>query len=702
MRIKGNLIEDINNAVRRAEETLAQAGVEDKQCRCFRISLEEILLLYSQELGGDTPFSLSCKKRNGDMLIELKVPGRSFEPAASKSRTLERALEPLRKKPQWQYRNGENRVSFVFTLYNTARKYMAFAWGYTKNHRSILFLSVLCQFVAAVLCVVAPAISSRIIVSYANHEADRVMLIALTLLVVMLLQNLFNVLSNLGYNKAYMKTLTALEKDIVRGVLQVENHCMEEKGSGLFIQRITTDTGRIAAGFSSIADMVAQVFNYVGVLIAMFLINPMICMLVLVLMASQCIMELLRTRHLYRDDRVFRSANEKFTGLVGEMVRGAKDVKLLNCEETFSTELETRIQDANFKRMNMQKRSWKAKLLRWELGDVGSFILFALLAYLITKSLLLPSIALVLYNYYSQLGPNAVKVIGSFMDSIADFNISNERVYALLNSEEFPKEQFGSKELETPKGEIVFDHVRFAYESSDATREERMILNDMCFTIRPGEMVGLVGKSGCGKSTVFNLITKLYEAQGGRVLLDGVDVKKLTKDSIRNSMTVVSQNPYIFRMSVRDNLKIVKSDLTDEEMREVCRLACIEEDILLMPDGYDTVVGEGGVNMSGGQRQRLAIARSMLRNSRIILFDEATSALDNLTQAKIQQAIENMREGRTVVIIAHRLSTISNADKIMFMQDGRILTEGTHQELLERCEPYQTLAAMEQGEEAEN
>ena len=370
---------------------------------------------------------------------------------------------------------------------------MAFAWGYTKHHRLILAGSVLCQLIAAVLCVVAPAVSSRIIVSYVNHEANRVMLIALTLLVVMLLQNLFNVLSNLGYNKAYMKTLTALEKDLVRGVLQVENHCMEEKGSGLFIQRITTDTGRIAAGFSSIADMVAQVFNYVGVLIAMFLINPMICLLVLVLMASQCIMELVRTKRMYRDDRVFRSANERFTGLVGEMVRGAKDVKLLNCEDTFSSELEARIQEANFKRMNMQKRSWKSKLLRWELGDVGSFILFALLAYLITKSLLLPSVALVLYNYYTQLGPNAVKVIGSFMDSIADFNISNERVYALLNGREFPKERFGTKELTEPRGGIVFENVRFAYESSDAIKEERIILNDMCFTIRPGEMVGLVG-----------------------------------------------------------------------------------------------------------------------------------------------------------------------------------------------------------------
>ena len=166
-------------------------------------------------------------------------------------------------------------------------------------------------------------------------------------------------------------------------------------------------------------------------------------------------------------------------------------------------------------------------------------------------------------------------------------------------------------------------------------------------------------------------------------------------------MTVVMQSPYIFRMSVRENLRLVKEDMTDEEMEEVCRLACIDEDIKNMPEGYDTLIGEGGVNLSGGQRQRLAIARCMLRNSRIILFDEATSALDNKTQARIQQAIDNMRKDRTVIIIAHRLSTIINADRILYMQDGGNYAEGTHEELLRSCKPYQELAAMDNTEAAE-
>ena len=474
-------------------------------------------------------------------------------------------------------------------------------------------------------------------------------------------------------------------------MLHIESRCVDEKGSGLFIQRITSDTGRIATGLNNIADMVTQVLNYFGVLCAMFMVNPFIALLVILIMGVQCAMELWRTKRLYADDRIFRSANERFSGLVSEMVRGAKDVKLLNSEARFTDTLNARIEEANEKKLFMQSRSWNAKLLRWEVGELGSFVLIALLAYLISRRLIIPSVALIFYNYYTELGPNAVKTIGNFMDSIADFNISNERIHALLNSPEFPKERFGSVELTAPRGEITFEHVDFAYDPV----EGKKVLDDLSFNIRPGEMVGLVGRSGCGKSTTFNLISKLYEATGGRVLLDGIDIRDLTHDSIRSSITVVTQNPYIFRMSVRENLKVVKEDMTDEEMEEVCRLACIDEDIKTMPNGYDTLIGEGGVNLSGGQRQRLAIARSMLRDSRIILFDEATSALDNVTQARIQQAIDNMRQGRTVVIIAHRLSTIVGADRILFMQDGKIQAEGTHQTLMETCEGYQSLASLE-------
>ena len=686
--------QEIAKAIEIAGTELKRAGIEDNICLVYRLALEEILLNYQEQIGEGVPFTIRHWKQNGDLKTRLTVVGKSVDPFDDNSLILTMLRERARNTPaSWQYERGENRIEFVFTLHNTTWKNLRFSWKYTVNSRKILGASVACQLISAGLGILAPIVSARIIVDITTNEARRVLLIALTLLVVQLLRNLFLVLSNQGYNKAYSRTLSLLEEDLVENVLQVESQCVDEKGSGLFIQRITTDTQRIASGFNSIADMITQTMNYVGVLFAMVIVHPLIAMFVIVIIGVQYFLEVWRAKRLYKDDRIYRSANERFSGLVGEMVRGHKDVKLLNCEKQFSAELRARIDDANEKRFFMQNRSWNVKLYRWQIGEVGTFALFSLLAYLIAQGNLLLSTALVIYNYYTDLGPNAIKVIGAFMDSIADFNISNERVHTLLNSPEFPKERFGDRDLPGFKGEIAFEHVHFSYHPEDKNYPK--VLEDMCFSVRPNEMVGLVGKSGCGKSTTFNLLSRLYVPTAGRILLDGVDMKELSRETVRANMTVVTQNPYIFRMSVRDNLRLVKPDLTEDEMREVCRKACIDEDIESMPDKYDSLIGEGGVNLSGGQRQRLAIARCLLRNSRILLFDEATSALDNKTQAMIQQAIDNLRKDRTVIIIAHRLSTIANADRILFMQDGGILAEGTHEHLLRACEPYQSLSAME-------
>lgn len=188
---------------------------------------------------------------------------------------------------------------------------------------------------------------------------------------------------------------------------------------------------------------------------------------------------------------------------------------------------------------------------------------------------------------------------------------------------------------------------------------------------------------------------KLYDNQEGLILLDGVDIKELDEKSIRGNITIINQNPYIFNLSIKDNLKLVKNDITDEEIKEACHLACLDDFIDTLPEGYETVVGEGGVNLSGGQRQRLAIARALVQKTKIILFDEATSALDNATQRQIQKAIDNLKDKYTIVIIAHRLSTIVNCDKIMILQGGKIIDSGTHKGLLKSNKEYKKLCETE-------
>ena len=217
------------------------------------------------------------------------------------------------------------------------------------------------------------------------------------------------------------------------------------------------------------------------------------------------------------------------------------------------------------------------------------------------------------------------------------------------------------------------------------------MFDDLSFKVKANSTVAFVGKSGAGKSTIFNLLCKMYDYNDGLITIDGVDVKELNKASIRDHITIISQNPYIFNLSIRDNLKLVKDNLTEEEMIEACKIACLDDFIMSLPDKYDTIVGEGGISLSGGQRQRLAIARALVQKTEIILFDEATSALDNETQSKIQQAIDNLQGNFTILIVAHRLSTIKNCDKILFLDDGKIDAEGSHEELLKKCRKYKDL-----------
>ena len=698
MKLEGRLnSDDIARITESAALELERAGIEPGMRLRFRIALEEFLIIYREAPGQEGSFTLKIRKSKGEMKVTLAIPGAAEDPYTKESPLLDRTLEGFLNKPEWRYEKDSNLISFAFILYNSMRRNYAFAGQYVKKHRGMMAVAVLAQLLSIFLGIVAPIVSARIVVRYMDNQALQVITMALSLLVIQLVKNLCTIVCNMGYNRVYSATLSDLEGDLMMGALTIKNKCMDEKGSGLFIQRLTVDTSRLAMGFGRIADMIAQAINYVGILIAMLAISPAIFGLALFLIIIQSLMEMWRTKRLCRDDRLYRTANEKFSGFVGEMVRGARDIKQLSSEDAFCVEARERIVNANDKRLTMQKHSWRLKFLRWDVSDIGTYVFLVLLALSLEWKFLAPTAVMVLYNYYSNLDGRAVTLAGELLEFVKDFNLSVERVCALMTSPEFPKEQFGSKKLTDPKGEIVFDRVSFGYGGDDPKVKKNMVLDEMSFTVKAGEMVALVGKSGCGKSTVLNLLCRLYDPDSGRILFDGEDTRTLTKESLRNNITMVSQAPYIFNMSVRENLRIAKNDMTDEEMRQVCALACIDEDIEAMPEGYDSIIGEGGVNLSGGQRQRLAIARGLLKDYKIILFDEATSALDNLTQSKIQKAIENIGEDRTIILIAHRLSTVIHADRIMYMEDGKILDQGSHQELLERCQPYRVLYKEEAG-----
>ena len=304
-----------------------------------------------------------------------------------------------------------------------------------------------------------------------------------------------------------------------------------------------------------------------------------------------------------------------------------------------------------------------------------------------------PATALILYNYNGKAYASARAVSGAAA-SIYALLLAAERVYQLIESPDFAHEEFGNEKLAKVKGDIELRDVRYDYKSG---YKHVPVLNGFNIHIRPGESVAFVGRSGCGKSTILSLIERLYEPDQGTILLDGVGVEKLDQDSLRGNIGMVTQMPYLFNMSIRDNFKAIRKDVTDEEIIEACKTVCIHDDIMKFTDGYDTVIGEGGIILSGGQRQRIALARCLIGDYPIIFLDEATSALDNETQAKIQQAIDRM-EGKTVIMVAHRLSTVVNCNHLFFIADGKVLASGTHRELLEKCPEYRKLYGEEDAD----
>ena len=251
----------------------------------------------------------------------------------------------------------------------------------------------------------------------------------------------------------------------------------------------------------------------------------------------------------------------------------------------------------------------------------------------------------------------------------------------------------GTKEIDAIRGDIEFSDVSFGYDTTDTEDRQRMVINHLNMSVRAGETVALVGPSGGGKSTLCNLIPRFYNLSGGKITIDGTDIRDITLPSLRRAIGSVSQSIFLFDGTIRENIAYGAPDATEEQIVGAAKRANIHDYIMTLDRGYDTRVGERGVKLSGGQRQRVAIARVFLKNPSLLILDEATSALDNATEMMIQSALEELASGRTVIVVAHRLSTVKNADRIFVIDDHGICEEGTHEELMALGGEYSRLYA---------
>ena len=568
------------------------------------------------------------------------------------------------------------------------RKNLKFAWQYAKDVKNKIIMFIVFDFAQILISIILPIISAKMIVKLTSNELEQVLYLAIILFLIQAGRNIIDFFTDYYIRYSYKEILKKLQMDLSKTILKLKNSCIEKTSSGLFIQRITGDTTKIADIFNIISLEVTSIITDIGIFIAILIIDFRIFLFIFILVFIIGIIERKRIQNRINNEKIIRKDNDLVTGFIGELVRGTKDIKMLSAEKSFLNETDKKITNLNEKRYNMFKIQRRFRVSINTLKDFQTLAIITLLLYFISKDEITIAYALVIHNYVGRIS-YIVKSFSNLVDSIKDFNLSCNRIFEIIHSDKYPKEKFGKKHIDNVKGNFEFKNVSFSY------IPEYEVLKDISFKVKEKSMVAFVGKSGSGKSTIFNLLCKLYESNNGEILIDGININELDRESIRDNITIISQNPYIFNLSIKDNLKIVKEDLSEEEMIDACKKACLDDFINSLPNKYDTIVGEGGINLSGGERQRLAIARALIQKTEIILFDEATSALDNVTQLKIQKAIENMQNDFTILIIAHRLSTIINCDRILFLEDGKIYAEGNHNDLLNNCEKYKELYDME-------
>ena len=510
-------------------------------------------------------------------------------------------------------------------------------------------------------------------------------------------------LSGLIYQKYANKIMADLNLDLAKQAFKLNSKTYADHETGKFVQRIVTDPETVVQKLADLVDLLTDCITALVMIIYIATLNIYIALAIVVIFAFCMMLENIRRKRNRKNKFNMRRKNDKIYSLTTEIVRSEKDIKSLGLEDKLSEISKKYYDDYKKATYAFEVKDMNMWALRNVIIEVCGILLLILGAYMIDISILTLASFMIIYSNNGNL-VSFVWSIGRIRDIFLEVNVASSRMFSLFDNNEYICEKFGNVHLENVKGSIEFRNVAYSfveYEQADDDRfltEKELkaqknkkkkvesvnkIFDKLSFKIEPNTTVAFVGRSGSGKSTILNLMSKMFEVDSGEVLIDGVNINELDKETLRNSISLVNQFPYIFDMTIKDNLLLAKKDATNKEIADAIEKASLTDFISSLKKGIDTKVGESGIKLSGGQKQRLAIARALLRNSPIIIFDESTSSLDNFAQENIKQTIDSLKGKSTIVIVAHRLSTIRNVDKIYFLDNGKIEDVGTFDELFE-------------------
>ena len=477
-----------------------------------------------------------------------------------------------------------------------------------------------------------------------------------------------------------------LEKEMSKKILISDTNTIDNKHSAKFISNFLFDTQMVQQMVStSTLNLMKDTLTLIALVSLMFYQNWKLALFAILIIPLTATLAKSLGKRISKAGSESMDLSARLSSFLSDIVRGSKIIKIYQSEEREQNRAVKSIDDLNNKLI-------KIGIIQIRLTPIMEALTGVMIAgFIYYSGILIAAGEIGINNFFSfltamMLAYQPVRALATIHMSFQHGAEGAKRIFSVIDQQVDIHDNSHKEKLNLKKAEIEFENVSFKY----PTTKERAIKN-INFKIKGGTMAAFVGQSGAGKSTIMSLIPRFYDSQSGKILIDGQNIYDVNLFSLRKNISLVSQDVILFDDTVRSNILYANPNATDDQIYDACKLAAAEEFIIKLPDGYDTKIGENGVKLSGGQKQRISIARAILKNSPIILLDEATSALDTESEKKVQVAIRKLTENRTTLVIAHRLSTVYNADTIFVVNNGNIVSYGTHKELIEKSLEYKSL-----------
>jgi ATP-binding cassette subfamily B protein len=561
--------------------------------------------------------------------------------------------------------------------------------AYLGPYQAILAIVLVFVIVSTVLGLLGPYLMGRAIDGYiTTQDTTGLARIAIVMLAVFLAGNLADAISGWMMASVSQKALQGVRRDLFGHLQSLTLRFFDNHPAGELMSRLTNDIDAINTAVSqNVVALLASVLSLGGILAAMFVLNFWLALVSVIVVPVMFWFTETIARYTRKGFRDLQKNLGQLNGVMEEAISGQRVVKAFGQDEVAIENFRKHNQEVYRSAVYANSYALLLMPLTNQLGNLFVIAIAGLGGWLALENLVTVG-TIVTFISYGRSFIHPLRQLANMYNSIQAALAGAERVFEILDT---PAEvdtgpEAGRQAREEQAGkDIRFENVRFSYV------EGKPVIKDMTLEARPGETVALVGPTGAGKTTIVNLLNRFYEPESGRISIDGIDIRRIRKASLRRRLGLVLQDTFLFSGSLMENIRYGRLDATDEEVIEAAKMAGADPFIRQLPQGYQTILSERAGNLSQGQRQMLAIARAILADPSILILDEATSSVDTRTEARIQKALLRLMEGRTSFVIAHRLSTIRDADKVVVIRDGEIVEQGTHQQLLDRGGFYHQL-----------